>query len=711
MGLANIAATNMEHLCNCSAHGYSQAERWGNAANGSCFVACEGHTSQFYKGDRDCSSAVIDCWQEALIGTAYEGALSGATYTGNMRDVFVGSGLFEWHGMDFTAQRGDIYLNETHHTAMCLSAIPDMLGEFAISETGGIYGQSGDQTGRESYIHEYYDFPWNGILHYNGKADGTAPAPTPEPTPSEDVGLRGIDVSGHDNYNGSTFKAHTEACYRDSDFVIVKASQGMDFTYDDYRAVADRVLRDGKLLGFYHYAGHYGATGSGADEARRFWDHVKDYKGKAIFALDWERYQNNAWGNGAWAREFLATLKDLSGTVPWVYGGVDACSQINAPEYHLWFAGYRDTQGDSWDRAPWYDGWSTAGWNGYEIWQFTSAGGTDRNWAELSASQWREMAGGGSTPPKVIDRRKGTIYDYHGEGNQLLSIKHNDDDTVTLVDRKYGLALDVNGDPEEGTKVNFVKPNDTDWQKWKLVEMSKLTTPSSVSPFVLVSKLDENLVLDADSGKDGANGTRLQLWNNLTPKNKNQLWNIEDNLDGTWTIRSVKWPGKVIDAGEDADIPDPDIAPEPSPDGGAPEGIQYAVKTKQDGWLSFVTDLSDCAGIPGHAAIYLAVNLHGHGWYQVKTQRNGWLEPVSNCDINDLENGCAGDGSPILAVRVYYETQNPDSTGYWRAKYRTANVGAGYFDWQYDDETDGNQDGYAGDGENAIDRVQITLAR
>lgn len=168
MNLANIAATNMEHLCNCDEHGYSQSERWGSQGKGSCFVECEGHVSEFYKGDRDCSSAVIDAWQEALIGTPYQGVLANATYTGNMRETFVNSGLFEWHNMSFIAQRGDIYLNEVNHTAMCTSAVPDMLAEFSISENGGIYGESGDQTGYEAYIHTYYDFPWDGILHYIG---------------------------------------------------------------------------------------------------------------------------------------------------------------------------------------------------------------------------------------------------------------------------------------------------------------------------------------------------------------------------------------------------------------------------------------------------------------------------------------------------------------------------------------------------------------
>ena len=183
--LANIAATNMEHLCTCEEHGYSQAERWGDSSRGSCTVECEGHISSFYRGDRDCSSAVIDSWQEALTGTEYEGCLNAASYTGNMVDVFTGSSLFSWQPMSFTAQRGDIYLNIADHTAMCVddgsgSYGYDALAEFSISENGTIYGESGDQTGNESSIHAYYDFPWDGILHYEGPRDGSYSEPTQE---------------------------------------------------------------------------------------------------------------------------------------------------------------------------------------------------------------------------------------------------------------------------------------------------------------------------------------------------------------------------------------------------------------------------------------------------------------------------------------------------------------------------------------------------
>lgn len=171
---ADVAAALHAHLCEHDWHGYDWGARWGDG-EGVCQVTVGGESFEVEQGDRDCSSSVIECWREALRGTAYEGTLDGATYTGNMRSVFCASGLFEWKPMSFTAQRGDVYLNEANHTAMCQTAVPDMLSEFSINENGGCYGgKVGDQTGRESRVRAYYDYPWDGILHYNGAADATA---------------------------------------------------------------------------------------------------------------------------------------------------------------------------------------------------------------------------------------------------------------------------------------------------------------------------------------------------------------------------------------------------------------------------------------------------------------------------------------------------------------------------------------------------------
>lgn len=169
---ANVAAQLMEHLCSCPEHGYSQPGRHGTS--GYCSVSTDAGAIRVKKGDRDCSSAVCEAWELALEGTAYDGLITRYNWTGGMREMFVGSGLFSWEPMSFDAQRGDVYLDEQNHTAMCVQndSTADLLAEFSISETGGIDGAPGDQTGRESWVHGYYSDSWDGILHYNGKADG-----------------------------------------------------------------------------------------------------------------------------------------------------------------------------------------------------------------------------------------------------------------------------------------------------------------------------------------------------------------------------------------------------------------------------------------------------------------------------------------------------------------------------------------------------------
>ena len=174
--LPEVAAQIMEHLCTHNAHGYTQGSRWGNGIPE--VLTIDGKQYTIMGGDRDCSSAIISAYQAAGLNV-------NATYTGNMVDAFLATGLFEWKPMSFIAQRGDIYLNIVNHTAMCTSPNPDMLAEFSISETGGIYGQEGDQTGYEAYIHPYYDYPWDGILHCTGGAPRPGgDVPTPAPVPS-----------------------------------------------------------------------------------------------------------------------------------------------------------------------------------------------------------------------------------------------------------------------------------------------------------------------------------------------------------------------------------------------------------------------------------------------------------------------------------------------------------------------------------------------
>jgi len=130
-------------------------------------------------------------------------------------------------------------------------------------------------------------------------------------------------------------------------------------------------------------------------------------------------------------------------------------------------------------------------------------------------------------------------------------------------------------------------------------------------------------------------------------------------------------------------------------------------------WYKEVDDLSSYAGVQGTPITDVAIKVtEGKIRYRVHVKGASWLPYVTGYDVSDHENGYAGDKKPIDAIEVYYDTpQNVVSDfGYLKAKYRVAPAGGGYFSWQYDNETTGGQDGYAGLFGRSIDRLQITLA-
>ena len=144
------AISQMETWANDNSHGYDQIYRWGE------------------RGDYDCSSAIIQAWENANVPVKSQGA----TYTGNMKKVFLKCGF-----KDVTSQvnlangsglkRGDVLLNEANHTAMYCGNGKEV--EASINERGtATGGQPGDQTGREFLIRPYYNYPWDCVLRFVG---------------------------------------------------------------------------------------------------------------------------------------------------------------------------------------------------------------------------------------------------------------------------------------------------------------------------------------------------------------------------------------------------------------------------------------------------------------------------------------------------------------------------------------------------------------
>lgn len=167
----------MEQLAADNSHGYDQTYRWGEY------------------GDYDCSSAVISAWEQAGVPVK----TNGATYTGNMRGVFLRSGF-----ADVTAsvnlstgaglQRGDVLLNYERHTAMYVGGGKEV--EASINEFGTAKGgRPGDQTGKEFYVRNYWNYPWNCVLRFMENGGGTMPQPDIFWPPRElSIGMVGGDV-------------------------------------------------------------------------------------------------------------------------------------------------------------------------------------------------------------------------------------------------------------------------------------------------------------------------------------------------------------------------------------------------------------------------------------------------------------------------------------------------------------------------------------
>lgn len=142
------AIRQMETWAKDDSHGYDQDYRWGE------------------KGDYDCSSAVIQAWQNAGVPVKS----GGATYTGDMKNVFLKNGFKDItasvnRGTGTGLKRGDVLLNEAHHVAMYCGNGKEV--EASINEKGTAHGgKPGDQTGKEFLIRSYRNYPWNCVLRY-----------------------------------------------------------------------------------------------------------------------------------------------------------------------------------------------------------------------------------------------------------------------------------------------------------------------------------------------------------------------------------------------------------------------------------------------------------------------------------------------------------------------------------------------------------------
>ncbi|MCM1226428.1 MAG: NlpC/P60 family protein [Clostridium sp.] len=138
-------------IANDDSHGYDQGNRWGP--------------------DYDCSSLIITAYEKAGIPVK----TNGATVVSNMVSVFTKTGFQQvsnWnHSTGAGLIRGDVVISNGH-TEMYIGN--GQLVKASQNENGGIIGgQSGDQTGKEVRVGNWYNGGWICALRYTGKDEFT----------------------------------------------------------------------------------------------------------------------------------------------------------------------------------------------------------------------------------------------------------------------------------------------------------------------------------------------------------------------------------------------------------------------------------------------------------------------------------------------------------------------------------------------------------
>lgn len=205
--------------------------------------------------------------------------------------------------------------------------------------------------------------------------------------------LNGIDISA--------WQRGIDTAAIPADFVIVKATEGLDYVNGDCDRAYQQAKAAGKKLGVYHFAD---GNSSGTAEADYFVDNIAGYIGEAVLVLDWETHAVTR-GPG-YAKEFLDRVQARTGIKPMIYMSGSVVNEwdwsaVVARDYGLWVAYYSTDSCDGyWPDAPMYP---ISDWSGAAMLQYTS-GGYLPGWSDRldlnvfygDHAAWDAYAGGGT---------------------------------------------------------------------------------------------------------------------------------------------------------------------------------------------------------------------------------------------------------------------------------------------------------------------------
>lgn len=295
------------------------------------------------------------------------------------------------------------------------------------------------------------------------------------------MAMRGIDISG--------WQAGIDLSKVPCDFVIVKATQGVNYVSNACDPQIQQAIGLGKPFGFYHYVDGSGAT----SEADFFVDRCSGYFGHGIPCIDWESAQNSAWGNTGYLKQLVQRVIDRTGVKPLIYAseGSFPWDVAQALDCGAWVAQYADNAETGYQDAPWNEGaYSCA------IRQYSSHGRLegydgylDLDKAYMDAGGWAKYAGSAGVPAPA---RKGdgqladeVIAGQWGNGedrrNRLAQAGYDPDAVQAIVNAKLGASARQTYTVQGGDTLSGIAARyGTTWQH--LAELNGLADPNIIYP-------------------------------------------------------------------------------------------------------------------------------------------------------------------------------------------------------------------------------------
>ncbi|MFJ6960266.1 GH25 family lysozyme [Lactiplantibacillus plantarum] len=153
------------------------------------------------------------------------------------------------------------------------------------------------------------------------------------------MSLNGFDVA--------SYQAGMNVGEAAGDFVLVKATEGIDYTNPEFNGHAKQTLSAGKKLGVYHFIRNDSDI---KKQANYFLTTVKSYIGKAMLVLDFENTTGSTIQSQAGvglAKQWLDYVYQQTGVRSVLYTGISCensldWSSVVKANYGLWIAQYNN---------------------------------------------------------------------------------------------------------------------------------------------------------------------------------------------------------------------------------------------------------------------------------------------------------------------------------------------------------------------------------